>query len=515
MSVSFNVYLTSRIGAEGMGLITLIFSVYGLFITLATSGVGLAVTRLVSASFNEDKSGKADENSCVSLGRNVKNGIIYALIFSVLASVVLYVSAENIGVRILGDKRTVPSLKLLSLTLVPIAVTSALNGYFNGVRRIYKSVAVQLCEQLVKMGLCAMLLIYIFPKSVERACLLIVVSGAVSELASLILSVIFYLTDRRIHSRAPLCTVKNIRATDGESGFSQVFFLAFPVGVSGYVRAALSTVEHIAIPWGLKKSGIGAAASLASYGILHGMVFPLLLFPSAVLSAFSSLLIPELSSSKAQGQDCSIGRTVSSVMALSLLFSLGVSGILISFSYEIGNFLYGSAEAGEYIRILAPLIPLMYLDGAVDSMLKGLGEQMYSMRVNIIDSALSVFLIVTLLPAYGIRGYVSIIFITELLNASLSIIRLLNITSVDIKCIKWILKPLVCVISATAVTRIIFDTDLLFLLFNMELTSKATVIWEIATATLTYAILTVLTGTVSRQIFNKIIKKRDTPSDFS
>ena len=47
ISVSFNVYLTSKIGAEGMGLITLIMSVYGFFITLATSGINLAVTNLL------------------------------------------------------------------------------------------------------------------------------------------------------------------------------------------------------------------------------------------------------------------------------------------------------------------------------------------------------------------------------------------------------------------------------------------------------------------------------------
>ena len=114
LSVSFNVYLTSKIGAEGMGLITLIGSVYGLFITLATSGVNLAVTRLVSAGYTENKFGKADVKSYTSSGITVKNGVIYALIFSLTASVILYVSAENIGVRVLKDIRTVSSLRLLS-----------------------------------------------------------------------------------------------------------------------------------------------------------------------------------------------------------------------------------------------------------------------------------------------------------------------------------------------------------------------------------------------------------------
>ena len=494
LSVSFNVYLTSKIGAEGMGLITLIGSVYGLFITLATSGVNLAVTRLVSAGYTEDKFGKADVKSYTSSGITVKNGVIYALIFSLTASVILYVSAENIGVRVLKDLRTVSSLRLLSLTLTPIAVTSALNGYFNGVRRIYKNVITQLCEQLVKMGICAVLLILISEKTVEAICYAVIGAGALSEFISLALSIILYLSDRQIHRKKEdtVLKIRDIRddlRTDTD--FSSVFSLAFPIGVSGYVRAALSTVEHIAIPWGLRKSGIGASSALASYGILHGMVFPLLFFPSAVLGSFSSLLIPELTSSQAKGSHRGIRRIVSSVISLSLLFSLGVSGILISFSYEIGISLYGSAEAGEYIKILAPLIPLMYLDGTVDSMLKGLGEQIYSMRVNILDSLLSVILIVTLLPAYGIQGYVAVIFITELFNASLSIIRLLNVTKIKTPLLVWVVKPLLAALLSTAAARLIFDKFLPILPLGRPL-----MLCEIAVSSLLYIIIILLFGKI-------------------
>ena len=41
VSVSFNIYITNRIGAVAMGLFTLISSVYGFALTLATSGISL------------------------------------------------------------------------------------------------------------------------------------------------------------------------------------------------------------------------------------------------------------------------------------------------------------------------------------------------------------------------------------------------------------------------------------------------------------------------------------------
>ena len=132
-----------------------------------------------------------------------------------------------------------------------------------------------------------------------------------------------------------------------------------PVAVSTYVRSALLTIEHLAIPWGLKRSGASASEALSSYGVLHGMVFPILLFPSAVLGSFASLLIPELSSAQEEGDTKRVNSIVSRVFFFSLLFSIGVSGIFVCFSDELGNFIYKSPEAGEFIRLLAPLIPLM------------------------------------------------------------------------------------------------------------------------------------------------------------
>ena len=69
VGVIFNAYITSKIGAEGMGLITLIGSVYGFAITLATSGINLAVVRLVSSAHGDTP----DKNSHTSTGKIMKN----------------------------------------------------------------------------------------------------------------------------------------------------------------------------------------------------------------------------------------------------------------------------------------------------------------------------------------------------------------------------------------------------------------------------------------------------------
>lgn len=492
VSVSFNVYVSSKIGGEAMGLLTLTGGIYGFAITFATSGINIAVVNRVSACLPYDGD-YFDIKSNEKVKKIMKNALFYCLIFSITASVVLFISSKNIGRYLLGDIRTVPSLKLMSFSLVPISISSMLNGYFCAVRRVYKNVIVQFCEQGAKIFVVTFLLLTIAPYGIEYACVAVVAGGALSEGVCVIISLILYSFDRKIHSRKN--TEKAINVSKKGCFFAgerignidkstSIIPIALPVGISAYIRSALLTVEHLCIPWGLKRSGLDTSNALTSYGILQGMVFPVLLFPSCVLSSFSSLLVPELSSSLANNDNKRIKRIVSKVFSTSLLFSICVSGIFIAYSYEIGVFLYGNNEASEYIRLLAPLIPLMYLDGSVDSMLKGLGQQVYSMRVNIFDSLLSVILIVTLLPFYGIKGYVAVIFITELINTSFSILKLINVTSIKTPVVKWVVLPLICIVGATFVARLFFN-------FNI-IDEKITTVIEIVLTSIIYLMIYIL-----------------------
>ncbi len=48
-NMGYRSYLSQKIGPEGMGLYQLIFSIFLLTVTLSTSGISLAVTRMVTA----------------------------------------------------------------------------------------------------------------------------------------------------------------------------------------------------------------------------------------------------------------------------------------------------------------------------------------------------------------------------------------------------------------------------------------------------------------------------------
>ncbi len=438
VSVGFNVYISNKIGAEGMGLFSLIGSVYSFALTLATSGISIAATKLTSAAL-----GKNDPSE---IKEAMKKCFVYSISFGGASAILLLSLAAPIGAQILRDERTIIPLRLFAITLPLISTSSAMNGYFTAMRRVYKNAAAQIFEQGIKITLTVYLLSVLAPDTIEGTCIAIVASGAVAEICSFVFVYTEYIIDTKKHIKAKIKKNKYITR--------KLLGIALPTAFSSYARSGLSTIEHILIPKGLELSGSTRERSLAAYGILHSMVLPIILFPSAIITSFSSLLVPELTECKVRNNNTEISYILSRVFQLSLIFSIGVAGTLICFSGEFGIFIYDSTEAGRYIRIIAPLVPIMYMDTTTDAILKGLGEQVYTMNVNIIDSALGVILVMLLLPPFGISGYIALIFICETVNAALGISRLILKQSFDLKIIRFIFGPLLCISGATSCVKI-------------------------------------------------------------
>ena len=145
--------------------------------------------------------------------------------------------------------------------------------------------------------------------------------------------------------------------------------------------------------------------------------------------ALAELIVPELTESQVQNDARGIRKAVRELLRMSLLFSGAVALFMFLFANKLGVAVYNSREAGEYIRLLAPLIPIMYTDMTVDGCLKGLGQQVWSMGINIADALLGLAMVWWLLPKYALAAYIGIIYFTELFNFVLSILRLRKITA--------------------------------------------------------------------------------------
>ena len=452
VDVWYSVFISGKIGTEAMGLYQLILSVYMLAITFATSGINLSATRLTA-----EEIGRGSASGVKSAMRKCMG---YSAFFGFASCAVLYAAAPLIGEHWLGDLKTISSLRILSFGLPCLAFSSAMNGYFTAVRRVTTSAFSQVMEQLLKIGLTLIGLIVFQPQGMEPVCLVVVCASIGAELLSFGYSVISYLTDKHKYygvvpkgdqPPSPKLTRKMLR-------------ISLPIALTTYMRMGLVTIEHILIPIRLKLFGVSSKNALSVYGAIQGIVMPVILFPMAFLQAFSNMLVPELSEQMArcgQGkikQSVRINYIISRVFQITLIFSIGVSGIIALFAERLSAAIYnGDPQVTFFLQLLAPLIPVMYLDHAVDCMLKGLNEQVSSMRYNIIDAAICVVMVYTLLPVWGINGYIVVIFVSELFNTFLSVRRLVVVANFRVRAGDWVVKPILCILLAAVGTNMVLE----------------------------------------------------------
>lgn len=474
IGVGFNAYVAGKAGAQAMGLYSLLSGIYGFAITLACSGIHLGTTRTVA-----DALGKNDKALAKKFAARA---LAISLFFGTLAALLLFFGAPYAGVHWLGDARTVLPLRILALTLPAVAVCSCLNGYFTAVRRVWKNAAVQLSSQAIRIFGTAAFLSLLLPEGVAYACLALVLGSFVTQLFELIFSVILYLSDKK-HLRT--------REKSSQSGVTKTILgITLPVAFSSYARSGLITLQHILIPKGLARSGASWESALAAYGVLHSMVLPVVLFPSAFISSFAGLLIPEIAEAKVQNDLERVRRVARRIFGISMMFSVGVAGIMLCFSHGLGLIIYDSLQAGGMIAALAPLIPIMYIDSAVDAVLKGMGQQVYSMNVNIADALTSVILVIILVPKFGVNGYIFTIYFTEILNTTLSLARMIAITKPKLRIFGHVFGPVLCIAVATGAVRLLSTA------LSLP-TSAWTLVLQIALSALLYVGLLAFTRCIS------------------
>lgn len=411
----WQIWLVGRIGETGIGLFQLILSVSSLAVTLAVSGIRFTTTRLVSEQLGSGGNVRAAVRRCLA----------YGAVFGLAACAALWLAAEPAGFLWLGDARAVIPLRAMALGLPFLAVSTVIYGYFTATGRVWKSVCVQIGRELFMIGVTAALLSGYVRGDIERACRAIAVGGTLADAAAFAaISVLLWL-DIKKHI-AP-----SAASADGIT--ERMLTIALPLAAASYARSGLSTFQHLLVPRGLRLSGLNAAAALSAYGVIQGMSLPVVLFPSCLMMALAELIVPKLTRSQIGGDGHEIRLVTADILHKSLLFALGVGFCFLALGDGFGEVLYGSSEAGKYIMIFSLIVPVMYMDMITDGCLKGLGEMMFCMVVNIADAGLSALLVWLMLPRGGIAAYCFVICFTETFNFAVSLWRLRRVTGFRVR----------------------------------------------------------------------------------
>lgn len=247
----FNIYVANKVGSEAIGIFSLIMSVYNFAITVATSGIGIACTCIVSEEFAK--------GNYINGIKAVKTSILFAILLGILSSLLVALFAPIISDIWLKDMVSEIPLYLISLGLPLISVSSVIGGYFSSVEKPYKSAISQILETSIKIITTICLLYFNSSKDVESICIFLILADVISEVFSFTLNIIFYLIDRKkyISKRSLPVQMKK-----------KIFTIAFPISITSCIRSGLSSLKQFLIPIRLELSGISYSLAVSNYGLI-------------------------------------------------------------------------------------------------------------------------------------------------------------------------------------------------------------------------------------------------------
>ena len=408
----FNIYISNTIGEEAVGVFTLVMTVYLFGITLASAGINISATRIVAE--------ELASNNEVGAKKAAQRCIFFSLVFGISASIIFFLGSDFIVKTCLNNHISKNVIYLICIALPFISMSSAVNGYFTAVRRVYKNAIAKFFEEFVKIVCTAFLLSTLMPSGINYACYSLILADVISEVLSFIYLYILYKLDKRKE-------LVESRFKDLDSYNKRILRITIPVALTSYLRSGLSTIKQLIIPSSLQKSGMNSSNSLIAYGIVNGMAMPIIMFPVILVTSFSSLLVPEFSRFHIEKNYKKIRNISFIVLIGTFIFSVIIAILICAFANTLSQILYNKLEIAKYLKILSPLIVVMYLDIVIDSILKGLDAQVSVMAINVFDCVVSIAFIYFLVPILGFSGYIISIFISEIIDFTLSGTKLLKI----------------------------------------------------------------------------------------
>lgn len=141
ISALYRVPLTSVLGAEGMGMYQLVFSIYALILALTTGGIPVAVSRLTS----ENNALKKDSRIVL------KNALLSVVGTSLVLAALLCVLSGFVA-RIQGNEGVKSGYYVIAPAVVFVGALSMFRGWFQGNNDVIPTAVSGLFEQAFKLA---------------------------------------------------------------------------------------------------------------------------------------------------------------------------------------------------------------------------------------------------------------------------------------------------------------------------------------------------------------------------
>lgn len=387
----YRIFLSHTIGAEGLGIYQLIVPIYHLSYAISTAGIQTALSRLIASATAKKEYSKALLTFLI--------GTIISFFLSLSISILLRINSGYVANHFLGDSSCIYPLKLLAYTLPFGALHGCVIGWFLGKKQIHIPASMQIIEEFTRLTVTWLYYLYLIRNGRIPNASMAVAGLLISEIVSVIISIFFIFFFENI--KIPLPDLSHYKHC-----MKDLLSTSFPLTLNRVSLNLLHSTEAILIPISLEKCALTRAESIEILGAINGMTLPLVLFPTAVIHALSSVLLPTISENQALANKQQIQQLTKKSLGYTFLIGLVCSAFFFLTGKHLGLLLYNNADAGYYITQLSIICPFLFCDIILATIMNSLGKTFLCFGINFANMLFRIFCIYFLIPYIGINGYI-------------------------------------------------------------------------------------------------------------
>lgn len=496
----FRVPLTALIGLEGMAYYGYAYPLYSLFLVIATAGIPVAISRMVSE--------RVAINDYVSAQRvfKVSRWLLFGI--GLVAFCICYFGAEFIAANISKDMGAVLPIKAIAPALLFVPVMSAYRGYFQGRQNMNPTAISQFVEQVFRVGAGLFLAYYFVSKGLEEAAAGATFGATVGSVAGLGIIMLIYALNKkaiRYHIKRGERKIKGEKTGDI---IKQILIIAIPITIGCSILPLATFADSAIVTRRLLDGGFTVVEARDLWGQLSGCCNTMIGFPQVITQAVAIAMVPaiaaayKLRDAKEVKETVNLGMRISMIIGMPCaagMFALAEPILLLIFPRQAASM----SSAAPTLMVLCLSVPLMAALQTANGILQGIDKQVLPMK-NLFFGAIgkiAVTYALVAVPSLNIKGAAIGSIVVYAIPTVMSMRDIRKYTGAKIDFGLTFIKPLIAsvlmALCAFASYRLMFS----FLGSNSISTLIAVMVGVIV-----YVILIFLTKSITREEISRIPK---------
>lgn len=396
----FRIPLTNWMDATGMSYYGVAYTIYGALVVLATAGIPVAISRLVS------------ENIATRDYRNahkvfkVASGLLFTI--GITAFAICFFGGGLIA-KLIGNPDADLALKAISPALLFVPMFSAFRGYFQGRQNMNPTAISEITEQLIRVIIGLYLAHHFLSVGLKEAAAGASFGASAGSIAGLGIIFIIYLLNRKtIHRKINL---NNQDVEETSVILKKIVAIAIPIIIGSEIMPIMSLIDTAVIMNRLQATGWTAAEAKSMYGLLTGFCNPLIAFPQIFTQAVAVSLVPAIAGAfrikdtKKVQENVQLGYRTTMIMAFPCAFGMFALAkpilFLLFFSQK-----ESAAEAAPVFMIMSLGVILLAISQTSTGILQAIGKQIVPVKnlgLGCVGKVIVTFILVGI-PAFNIKG---------------------------------------------------------------------------------------------------------------